>query len=185
MEEKKLRISIRRVLLVALCGLSVSAYCNDENDEFIQQLVTKAQHGEGMSSIAGLQSAPSQERAQTSGALYFVSFSIPDDGIKEMMNDADHYGIPLLINGLVADNFRSTMKKIFSLKRDNNVGGVQIDPVSFRKYGITKVPALLVMCGTSSDVVYGNVKIRNALEEITRNGDCKEKAKSILGAHES
>lgn len=184
MEEKELRISISGALFVALCLLSVSAYCNDENDAFIQQLVTKAQRGEDMSSIAGLQSTPSQESPLTSGALYFVSFSIPDDGIKEMMNDADHYGIPLLINGLVAEDFRATMKKIFSLKRDNNIGGVQIDPVSFKKHGITKVPALLVICGASSDVVYGNVKIRNALEEITRNGDCKEKAKSILGAHE-
>ncbi|WP_406564982.1 type-F conjugative transfer system pilin assembly protein TrbC [Klebsiella aerogenes] len=113
-------------------------------------------------------------------ALYFLSFSIPEDGLKQMVPAATRFHIPALINGLVDNNFRKTVEAVFRLARENNQGGVQIDPRQFSKYGITTVPALVVTCDAGYDRLTGNLKLKETLERIAAEGDCADTAKKLL-----
>lgn len=127
-----------------------------------------------------VQSAVSPDREARPDALYFLSFSIPEDGLKQMVPAATRFHIPTLINGLVDNNFRKTVEAVFRLARENNQGGVQIDPRQFSKYGITTVPALVVTCDAGYDRLTGNLKLKEALERIAAEGDCADTAKKLL-----
>ncbi|MFQ6292730.1 type-F conjugative transfer system pilin assembly protein TrbC [Yersinia enterocolitica] len=120
-------------------------------------------------------------------ALYFVSFSIPEAGLKLILQEAADIGIPSVLNGLIDDDFAKTAGAVFNLVKEDNRGGVQIDPVQFRTYNITHVPALVVICGDKSDVISGTIRIKSALEQIVREGDCPEVARELLGeqSHEA
>lgn len=113
-------------------------------------------------------------------ALYFVSFSIPEDGLKLMLPEAEKWGIPPLINGLIDNDFRKTVAAIFRLVRDNPQGGVQIDPRQFTRYGIKAVPALVVVCGDKHDTITGNIRLKAALERVASEGDCADVAREML-----
>jgi len=113
-------------------------------------------------------------------ALYFVSFSIPEDGLKLMLPEAEKWAIPPLINGLIDNDFRKTVAAIFRLVRDNPQGGVQIDPRQFTRYGIKAVPALVVVCGDKHDTITGNIRLKTALERVASEGDCADVAREML-----
>ncbi|MDB9569515.1 TrbC family F-type conjugative pilus assembly protein [Providencia rettgeri] len=68
------------------------------------------------------------QAAQESPFIYFVSFSIPEAGLKQMVPEATQLGIPTLINGLIDNDFRKTATAVFELTKDSGAGGVQIDP---------------------------------------------------------
>ncbi len=185
MEKTKLRISLKLCktsFAIACCLFLHQAGAEEFDQAFIDGLVRQAQTSmPAHEQIAGLQHPQQGDMpVGVDRLMYFVSFSIPDDGLKEMMLDAHYLQVPVLINGLINNDFRSTIKKIFDLKKDNNIGGVQIDPNAFKMYGIQKVPALVLQCGATYDVVYGNIKITNALEQIKDNGDCAASAERIL-----
>ncbi|KGT87923.1 TrbC protein [Erwinia typographi] len=127
-----------------------------------------------------VQSAVAPDSEVRPDALYFLSFSIPEDGLKQMVPAATRFHIPALINGLVDNNFRKTVEAVFRLARENNQGGGQIDPRQFSKYGITTVPALVVTCDAGYDRITGNMKLKEALERIAAEGDCAETAKKLL-----
>ncbi|HHH1368310.1 TPA: type-F conjugative transfer system pilin assembly protein TrbC [Yersinia enterocolitica] len=114
-------------------------------------------------------------------ALYFVSFSIPETGLKLILQEAADVGIPSVLNGLIDDDFTKTARAVFNLAKDDNRGGVQIDPTQFSTYNITHVPALVVICGDKSDQISGSIRIKSALEQIVREGDCPEVARELLG----
>lgn len=114
--------------------------------------------------------------------LYFLSFSIPEEGLKLMVPEARALNIPALVNGLVDNDFRKTVQAVFRLTQETNSGGVQIDPTQFTRYGITAVPALVVSCDDRHDVVYGNIRIKEALKRIAEHGDCSQVARQKLKA---
>ena len=137
------------------------------------------------------QKAVEAELAQTqreSPFVYFVSFSIPEAGLKQMVPEATQLGIPTLINGLIDNDFRKTANAVFELTKESGDGGVQIDPKTFAQYGITQVPALVVRCEQGFDVMYGNIRLLSAIERIVREGDCQATAQAWLqqreGQHE-
>lgn len=125
------------------------------------------------------ESQASQPRTQ-SDALYLISFSVPEDGLKLMIPEAAGFGIPSVINGLIDNDFRKTAAAVFRLTKENEHSGVQIDPTAFDRFGIRQVPALVVRCGEQYDVVYGNLKIGSALEAVARDGECADTAKRLL-----
>lgn len=113
-------------------------------------------------------------------ALYFVSFSIPIEGLKRMVHDADQYPIPVTLRGLVNNDLRQTANAVLSLVKEGKRGGVQIDPVSFRTYGITAVPALVVTCKEHFDRVAGNIRLTAALKKVAESGQCAQTAQALL-----
>lgn len=128
-----------------------------------------------------------QQRQQFEGeekavpkALYFVSFSIPEEGLKAMVNDADRFHIPATLRGMVNNDMRQTANAVLRLVTEDKRGGVQIDPMSFRTFGINAVPALVVICEGKFDRIAGNINLTDALKHIAEKGECAETAQEIL-----
>mgnify|MGYP004714415489 CR=1 FL=1 len=112
--------------------------------------------------------------------IYFLSFSVPDEGLISMVNDAKKYGLTPTMRGLINNDFRQTAKKSYQLSHQDKNFGVAIDPFLFRDYGVKAVPAMVISCGAKHDLVYGSLPVKEALEKVAREGDCKDDAKRLL-----
>ena len=126
------------------------------------------------------QKAANQEKP-TEGALYFVSFSIPEEGLKRMLHETRQYGIPATLRGLINNDMKTTTDAVMQLVKDGVTDGVQIDPTLYAQYNIRSVPALVVRCQTGFDVVRGNIRLKQALEKVAETGDCAQTARTMLG----
>ncbi|ECI5994327.1 type-F conjugative transfer system pilin assembly protein TrbC [Salmonella enterica subsp. enterica] len=122
----------------------------------------------------------SQTEKPASGAVYFVSFSIPEEGLKRMLGETRRYGIPATLRGMLNNDLKATANAVLSLVKDGATDGVQIDPTLFSKYDIRGVPSLVVYCSQGYDVVRGNLRIKQALEKVATAGDCRQAAGEIL-----
>lgn len=132
-------------------------------------------------SLLQQQRTTSQRNKKQPVALYFVSFSIPEEGLLRMLPEARSLNIPALVNGLIDNDMRKTASAVFRLTREKNTGGVQVDPTRFARFGITTVPSLVVTCNDGAfDLVRGNIHLRQALERVAAEGECRETAKAIL-----
>lgn len=112
--------------------------------------------------------------------IYFLSFSVPDEGLLSMVNEAKKYGLTPTMRGLIKNDFRETAKKSYQLSKADKNFGVIIDPFLFRDYGIKAVPAMVITCGAKHDLIYGSLPVKEALEKVAREGDCSENAKELL-----
>lgn len=101
----------------------------------------------------------------------FVSFSMPNRLLEETVRDAAHHGIPVILNGFVNDSMRETAVKIFELSKKIPDCSMQIDPTAFERYGIKQVPAFVADNQKTFDVVFGNVTIERAMDEMAQFGD--------------
>lgn len=126
------------------------------------------------------QKAAHQEKP-TEGALYFVSFSIPEVGLKHMLHETRQYGIPATVRGLINNDMKTTTDAVLQLVKDGVTDGIQIDPTLYSQYNIRSVPVLVVRCQTGYDVVRGNIRLKQALEKVAETGDCAQTARAMLG----
>ncbi|EIW9272836.1 type-F conjugative transfer system pilin assembly protein TrbC [Klebsiella pneumoniae] len=131
--------------------------------------------------LVSQQKAANQEKP-AEGALYFVSFSIPEEGLKRMLHETRQYGIPATLRGLVNNDMRTTTDAVLQLVKDGVTDGVQIDPTLYTQYGIRSVPSLVVRCQAGYDVVRGNIHVEQALEKVAQTGDCAQVARQMLDA---
>ena len=138
------------------------------DNQFLDELVRKQQ--------------ASQDGKPRQGALYFVSFSIPEEGLKRMLGETRHYGIPATLRGMVNNDLKTTAEAVLSLVKDGATDGVQIDPTLYTQYSIRSVPSLVVRCQAGYDVVRGNIHVKQALEKVAQTGDCAQVARQILDA---
>lgn len=138
------------------------------DNQFLDELVRKQQ--------AAQKDKPQQ------GAVYFVSFSIPEEGLKRMLGETRHYGIPATLRGMVNNDLKTTAEAVLSLVKDGATDGVQIDPTLYTQYSIRSVPSLVVRCRAGYDVVRGNIHVKQALEKVAQTGDCAQVARQILDA---
>lgn len=120
------------------------------------------------------------ERKNSNNVYYFISFSMRDEAIDEIMRLSHHYSIPVYINGLINNSMKETTVKFVKLFGEKSEYGIGIDPNLFEKYNITSVPVLIVECGSQYDKVSGNIPIYQALEKIAQAGDCSSVAKELL-----
>ncbi|HHH7324616.1 TPA: type-F conjugative transfer system pilin assembly protein TrbC, partial [Escherichia coli] len=136
------------------------------DNHFLDELVRKQQ--------------ASRDGKPRQGALYFVSFSIPEEGLKRMLGETRHYGIPATLRGMVNNDLKTTAEAVLSLVKDGATDGVQIDPTLFSQYGIRSVPALVVFCSQGYDIIRGNLRVGQALEKVATTGDCRQVARALL-----
>ncbi len=122
----------------------------------------------------------SQADKPEQGAAYFISFSIPEEGLKRMLRETRRYGIPATLRGMRDNDLKATADAVLSLVKDGVTDGVQIDPTLFTKYDIRSVPALVVYCRQGYDVIRGNLRVKQALEKVATAGDCRQAAGEIL-----
>ncbi|HBH6890264.1 TPA: type-F conjugative transfer system pilin assembly protein TrbC [Serratia marcescens] len=120
------------------------------------------------------------ENQPTEGALYFVSFSIPEEGMRRMLQEARRFGIPATLRGMVNGDMRETVQRVQKLVEAGGIDGVQIDPQLYTQFGVTAVPALVVRCAAGFDVVRGNLLMEQALKKVTKDGDCAGVAQALL-----
>ena len=130
--------------------------------------------------LVSQQKAANQEKP-AEGALYFVSFSIPEEGLKRMLHETKQYSIPATLRGLVNNDMKATTDAVMNLVNDGVTDGVQIDPTLYTQYNIRSVPALVVRCQAGFDVVHGNIRLKQALEKVAEKGDCANTARHMLG----
>lgn len=128
----------------------------------------------------GRQQAGEQAEKRTFPAMYFVSLGLPREGLLPMLKDANRYGIPATLRGLVNNDLRQTASAMFELAKEDKNIGVQIDPSLYTEYHIKTIPALVVTCPGRYDVIRGSLPLKEALERVARSGDCAETAKRLL-----
>lgn len=126
-----------------------------------------------------------QQDRPTHGALYFVSFAIPQAGLKRMLTEARRYDIPATLRGMVDNDMKTTATAVMALVQDGSASGVAIDPTRFREYGVTSVPSLVVYCESGHDVIRGNLRLKLALEKVVEKGDCRDEAQRLLNREET
>ncbi len=120
-----------------------------------------------------------QYKKPMSSILVFVSFSMPESSIIAKLQDADKINADVVIKGLIDNSFKKTMAKMNELIQQSGGGGVELNPLWFKKFHILAVPAVVVVpegsvCYTQSvcdsskdyDVIYGDISIAAALKEI-------------------
>ena len=147
-----------------------------------------------------------------SHAVLLVSLGMPDNTLKSYFKQAKQYHIPVVIRGFYTDkqdtsadhtigSFGDTAKRVKTLLQNNVQGGLSINPLLFRAFGIKVVPALVIYndiedcikatahapkkrCDEDRyDVIYGNLPINKQLKVIasrSQNPTRSEYANSLL-----
>ena len=101
----------------------------------------------------------------------FVSFSMPELLLTQTLREAEQLNLPVYLKGLHHNSMKETAKKIMEYSKVVPGLNLQIDPTLFEKYGINQVPAVVSDNGESFDVIYGNLKLKEALSRIISLGD--------------
>lgn len=112
-------------------------------------------------------------------AYVFVSFSMPNTLLEDVLTDASRRHTPAILNGLVHNSMKETAEKIFTLSQTIPDLELQIDPTLFERFNIHQIPALVVERGRLFDVIYGNLTIQEELSRIGRTGDIHVTADEI------
>ena len=123
-------------------------------------------------------------RANTPEILLFTSLSVPAASWRQWARDAARIGAPLVMRGVAEGSLRATVKRIGG-RLGGAEAGVAIDPRLFRLFGVTRVPAVIVVPGgvpacrsrgcsddpaPPHDRVTGNIGLAAALEAIAAEG---------------
>ena len=112
-----------------------------------------------------------QKSKPLSQVFLFVTLSMPTLALRQYMREGMPYHIPMIIRGLVNNNYQKTAARIFKIMHPKNKlpidSGVAIDPVLFKKFNVEVAPALVVAKGNHYGVIYGNIPIKKALFLIT------------------
>lgn len=104
----------------------------------------------------------------------FISFSMPDKMIKnyfiESQSLKEKYNINIIfvLRGFYKNSFKATSEKIALLLKDLDKKDVPItiDPITFKKYNIEKVPTFLKFNAENYDIMSGAVNIDYFIEKI-------------------
>lgn len=89
--------------------------------------------------------------------LVFVSFSMPDASLKQLLRDAGKVGGQLILNGLVDDDLKATSRRLLAVQgidpeadslpgnmNGADVAGIGIDPTLFERLTIQHVPTFVL-----------------------------------------
>ncbi|MPL92153.1 hypothetical protein SDC9_38250 [bioreactor metagenome] len=147
-----------------------------------------------------------QEELDTEGAaekysatkgLLFASFSMPETSLRQMMREANTYGLTVVFRGFVNNSVfdtRARLEEVFAEDEDGEA--FAIDPTLFQRFQIKAVPVLVVLaeeldtCTTPAcetdlpprhDRVAGNVPVETALRLIVAGaGDAAAVARDLM-----
>ena len=123
-------------------------------------------------------------RPNTPEILLFTSLSVPPASWRQWARDAARIGAPLVLRGVGAGGLRATVKRIGD-RLGGAEPGIAIDPRLFRLFGVTRVPAVVVVPGgvppcesrgcsedpaPAHDRVTGNIGLVAALEAVAAEG---------------
>lgn len=161
---------------------SADLHQNTPVPEFLRNQPPRSLSQDDQSFIDQLAAKQRQDATEqpAEGALYFVSFAIPEEGMRRMLQEARRFGIPATLRGMVNGDMRETVLRVQKLVEAGGIDGVQIDPQPYTQYDVTAVPALVVRCAAGFDVVRGNLLMAQALKKVAKEGDCAATAQALL-----
>ncbi len=93
--------------------------------------------------------------------LIFVSFSMPKSALQALYADAKNHQAVLVLRGLKDSSFKATAEYLKALEIS-----VQIDPESFKKYQINRVPTIVVIGDNKFDSISGNISFQYAKQKL-------------------
>jgi conjugal transfer pilus assembly protein TrbC len=115
--------------------------------------------------------------------MVFVSMSMPRQSLIATLHDANKIQASVVMRGLVNNSFKETFQEVANLVKEAGGGGIELNPLSFKKFHIETVPAVVVIspenpCLTQQkcdrqrdyDVMAGNIPLAAALKEICDRG---------------
>jgi type-F conjugative transfer system pilin assembly protein TrbC len=121
------------------------------------------------------------------GAILFVSLGMPKLVLRQYLRQANKLHIPIVIRGFLHNNMKLTAHRVYGLLHPKNQqpikSGFEIDPVLFRAFHVSVVPALVMTtnnghceerenCASSQySIVYGNVPLASLLSLIAKHAD--------------
>jgi conjugal transfer pilus assembly protein TrbC len=98
--------------------------------------------------------------------LVFVSFSMPEESLRELTEAAEAANAVLIIRGLIQDSFKITAERIKDYAQ-----GMELNPDLFEQYSIQHVPTFVrIKDGHEQARLSGNVTLKFAkakLEEVS------------------
>lgn len=161
-------------LLLSLMLAAPAAWAEENTDAWMQRMLNEATTG----------AAPALPTKSAKPALLtFVSFSMPDDSLKAILDQTARAGGVTVLRGLVDNSFKETALRVGKLTREHGPG-VSVDPRLFAEHGVTTVPAFIVLNNNggaeSADKIAGNMSLAAALEAIAREGNNKSIAQGLL-----
>ncbi len=115
---------------------------------------------------------------QKKNLFIFVSFSMPQNLLKNYDDIARKLGAKLVIRGLKDNSFKETIQYLKNVKTSGIM--VDIDPTLFERFNVNLVPSFVLSDGHSYDKLVGSISIVYALEKFANEGDLKLQAKDIL-----
>jgi conjugal transfer pilus assembly protein TrbC len=129
----------------------------------------------------------------TPSLIIFVSFSMPEQSIVSYIRGAKKIHASVVIRGLINNSFKDTFLKMSSIVKKAGDGGVELNPPLFTKFGISQVPAIVILpsekinysdtiyfSDTDFDVVYGDIPLFDALKIIRDHGGVSRKKAGAL-----
>ena len=123
-------------------------------------------------------------RSGTAEVVIFTSLSVPAASWRQWAREAARTGAPLVLRGVGAGGLPETAKRIGE-RLGGAEAGVAIDPRLFRLFGVTRVPAVVVVPGgvppcrsrgcaddpsPPHDRIAGNIGLAAALEAVADEG---------------
>ena len=133
---------------------------------------------------AGSLAGTTAGRGGTAEVLVFTSLSVPAASWRQWAHEAAGIGVPLVLRGVGEGGLRATVKRIGEMLGGAEAG-VAIDPRLFRLFGVTRVPAVVVVPGgvppcrsrgcaddpaPPHDLVIGNIGLVAALQAVAEEG---------------
>ena len=92
------------------------------------------------------------EKYAETEAILFASFSMPAQSLRQMMQEATHYGATIVFRGFVNNSVFDTRAKLEEVFGQDELGeAFAIDPTLFKRFDIHAVPVLVVL-GEGLDV---------------------------------
>jgi conjugal transfer pilus assembly protein TrbC len=114
---------------------------------------------------------------KVSQVLVFLSFSMPEKSLQAWLLQCKQSGTTPVIRGLIHNSFKDTMTAIQILSKKTGIG-MQLDPILFKTFDISMVPAVVYVKDTPAcpanmdckpvdyDSLYGDVSLDYALEKM-------------------
>lgn len=138
-----------------------------------------------------------QKRYENKRVFVFVSFSMPPQSLRSVIEEAHEFDATVLFQGFLNNSVFETQNALLQVfGSEEATKGFGIDPTMFVRFGIDRVPAVVVTkneiepCETPGcendvapihDKLTGNIPLSAVFQEIvTREGDAAEHASFLL-----
>lgn len=125
------------------------------------------------------------------GEFYiFVSFSLGEKALLNLVHDAKHHGATLVLRGFREGSYAKTAHSLHRIISETGQGFL-IDPELFRLFSINVVPTFILSTPFQvnslertqtpiHDRIQGHVSTQYALETFAKEGDLRQEAQSLL-----